>query len=1201
MTIGSVSVAVVPSAEGFNAKLSAQILPEADAIGEEAGERIRKGIDGKLSGIDVHADVHDEAAKLKIDELEAKIAELSDKKADINVDVHNASGVRSWLVSLVAGAVAIAPAFAVAATGVAAFGLLAIPTLKSVIDYEHDLASGSAKAAAEFRNLSPAEKEMVAGIADLKNEFQEFSSEVQPEVLEVFLALLHQAAAILPEVAGVAKAGGQALATMINEIGHAFTDSQAQQFFAFVEKNLPQDAAQIGQTVADLITLFFNLVEALHPVSGALLSVVDDIAKGAGALAQFSPALTDAIVLAIALAKPLRVIKDLEIASTFANMAKAIDGVAVASNAQGLQFGWLTKLSTGVSGAIASAEALKAAEFELAAGDAAFAVSAAGTVTAIGAEDAAFGSLAASETAAAAAMGALDALSPAVLYTGAAIAVAGLTYLLLQNTDTIDGQIEAQRKADDATGANVEGYRKLAAATDLGTASARQMTQAVQRTAPAYESARVGSAAYATATARVGVANQQANSSARNLASNLGQMERAFGLTQAQAEAIANKLPGVAAGFRAGGGAAQAATSRFAQYVTQSRAATSSATTLAAEEEVLSNSLSTAAQKAAAAGSAFNALENPTLSLADAAVAAANDQSSLAKALTASHDRLGTATQAERDATSATTAAARSAEDYSQKLLANGASASRAAGPLEALRGELEKAGVKGGIAAKLISELNAEIAALHSKTINIDVNVAQHGGATVGIGGGTRITSGPGHAAAGGIIPGWAPGYDSRMIAVSPGEGIAVPELVQAIGPQRFLDLNRKFAKGRTSTGVHFAGGGLPGGFNTGSGGGNTISETLNPVSDIEIYLSLTDGRGYQAKSAAGATAGAQLAKEFASGQLKTLDEIKTAEKQAIEDIKKYYTGPHKDLLIGSIEQQTAKLEELAQKSQAIADEIKNVRAYAAQETQSLQGFSNISNITGVTTTDPVTGDQTTAPITGKDISGGLAKDLAQLKKFESVIKQLKKAGVDKNLISQVIQLGPVDGVTYGEAILAGGKSLIAELNKDEKAIEKEETHIGQTAADIQYGLSISKGFLSGLKKEKAELDKQMKDLGQKIAEELEKALEKLAKKLGKGGSSSNVADALSPDSAGSALSVGGTLAGGTITRGEYQSLIANLRLISARELTAMTKVQGQEIITLLKGEPRKIADLTGPAVAKALNTTSSQAASSARASVRG
>lgn len=63
---------------------------------------------------------------------------------------------------------------------------------------------------------------------------------------------------------------------------------------------------------------------------------------------------------------------------------------------------------------------------------------------------------------------------------------------------------------------------------------------------------------------------------------------------------------------------------------------------------------------------------------------------------------------------------------------------------------------------------------------------------------------------AAGGVLPGYAPGQDTVLAALSPGEGILVPEAVRAIGPATVLALNKAHSGGRRSSGMAFSGGGV-------------------------------------------------------------------------------------------------------------------------------------------------------------------------------------------------------------------------------------------------------------------------------------------------------------------------------------------------------------------------------------------------------
>lgn len=78
------------------------------------------------------------------------------------------------------------------------------------------------------------------------------------------------------------------------------------------------------------------------------------------------------------------------------------------------------------------------------------------------------------------------------------------------------------------------------------------------------------------------------------------------------------------------------------------------------------------------------------------------------------------------------------------------------------------------------------------------------------------------------GVLPGYAPGKDTHNAILSPGEGVAVPELVQAIGPQRFMALNYAYSGGRKpGSGPAFDAGGVIG--NILGGAANVVKTEFN------------------------------------------------------------------------------------------------------------------------------------------------------------------------------------------------------------------------------------------------------------------------------------------------------------------------------------------------------------------------------------
>jgi hypothetical protein len=246
------------------------------------------------------------------------------------------------------------------------------------------------------------------------------------------------------------------------------------------------------------------------------------------------------------------------------------------------------------------------------------------------------------------------------------------------------------------------------------------------------------------------------------------------------------------------------------------------------------------------------------------------------------------------------------------------------------------------------------------------------------------------------------------------------------------------------------------------------------------------TQAAAVAVQDAAMEKAGKKLADAFASGTLLTVASIKAETSKAIAVLKDYYKGKWATELEAAITRQSVAMEKLATASAKVSATIAGMKSYAAAETTSLQSFSALSNITG--TANATTG--VTAPVTGTQVKAGLAADLAQLRQFYNLIARMSKAGVAKSLVQQVIAMGPQPGISYAEAILSGGQALIGTLNAEEKAIGGAETKLGQEAADVQYGQSITKGFLKSLDTEQATLKKKMDALGKEIAAELGREL---------------------------------------------------------------------------------------------------------------
>src|ERR1700761_9190950 len=333
----------------------------------------------------VKVGVSNDSANRQIDDTQAKADKLGNTTATVRVNSEGGEEAGGMLTSLIAGAAAVAPAFAVAGIGVASFAALAVPGITKVVKAQTDLASGSSKAAAEYSALSGGQKTMVAQIGQLETSYKGLSAAVQPEVFKVFNDLLGTADTILPHLAPLAKEGGDAVDYLVRTIGRVATDPQAHQFAQFLGQEIPKDVQAISQLIPPLAHLLEQLLEDINPLSLSTLGFAGHVLTLADGLAKLPTPLLDTVVAATALYKPMTFLK-----GSADGLTSALKGVEAEGNSGGLKFGWLASAVSGFQKLQATAKAAQdaaAAEKIVAGGQGAikeFAVAADGTATAVG-------------------------------------------------------------------------------------------------------------------------------------------------------------------------------------------------------------------------------------------------------------------------------------------------------------------------------------------------------------------------------------------------------------------------------------------------------------------------------------------------------------------------------------------------------------------------------------------------------------------------------------------------------------------------------------------------------------------------------------------------------------------------------------------------------------------------------------------------
>lgn len=228
-------------------------------------------------------------------------------------------------------------------------------------------------------------------------------------------------------------------------------------------------------------------------------------------------------------------------------------------------------------------------------------------------------------------------------------------------------------------------------------------------------------------------------------------------------------------------------------------------------------------------------------------------------------------------------------------------------------------------------------------------------------------------------------------------------------------------------------------------------------------------------------------------------IPQIRAAVKKIIDEIHKdLYAGfsgwawskaKLTDPLIQMIEGDNKRLQQLASERQKIANEIKKANQYAAQVSSSIISSSGLAGLTQPT--NPKTG--ATEPWTIGNIQDQMTKQLLGIDAFKHNIDVLKKMGLNKTLLNQIIQAGWQQGGALAQALAHGSASQIKSLNETEESIIKASKQIGKDSANAMFdtGKKAGQGFLSGLKSQ----EKAIEALMEKIAKDMIKALEKALK----------------------------------------------------------------------------------------------------------
>lgn len=225
--------------------------------------------------------------------------------------------------------------------------------------------------------------------------------------------------------------------------------------------------------------------------------------------------------------------------------------------------------------------------------------------------------------------------------------------------------------------------------------------------------------------------------------------------------------------------------------------------------------------------------------------------------------------------------------------------------------------------------------------------------------------------------------------------------------------------------------------------------------------------------------TAGSSLMNFYLSPQ--TAAAIMKEQTKFLEDIAHYYTGSARKWRDAMVMRQTRHLENVDSKLSKLNSQIQAAKSFQSGIQSGLASYAGLSGLDsfGNLMVPGVKPGQSV----GQGLESQLKLKLSNLRKWQSDITRLRRAKVSPALISQVAQMDPETGMQYAEAILAGGHSLIHQLNATEAQVGAIEKSTAKAATRAVYGKSIS-----AMWGDEHELKKAAQFFGRELAKEAAK-----------------------------------------------------------------------------------------------------------------
>ncbi|MFI9170504.1 hypothetical protein [Streptomyces lincolnensis] len=219
-------------------------------------------------------------------------------------------------------------------------------------------------------------------------------------------------------------------------------------------------------------------------------------------------------------------------------------------------------------------------------------------------------------------------------------------------------------------------------------------------------------------------------------------------------------------------------------------------------------------------------------------------------------------------------------------------------------------------------------------------------------------------------------------------------------------------------------------------------------------------------------------IGKGFIDGLTGSRAKIKATSADLAKDIRAAFSGRKEAGLLRMVKDLTFKLDYQAKTVEWITKKIAAANKFAADTAAQARSTGSLASIVQEDAYSP------------KFVEGQMKASLNAIKAFQSNVTKLQKKGVNKDLLKQILEMGPEKGGAFAKSLAGADAATIKRFNSLNSQINSASSKLGKTGADMLFdaGKQASKGFLTGLKGQQ----KQVEDLMMRIAKSMQKAIKK-------------------------------------------------------------------------------------------------------------